>query len=419
MSSKKTKRKNKKINGKKLIIALIGILFIIYLISAVFKLLKNPSSTFIVSNGKLSKEESLVAYISREETVIDIDEEKGEIVRIKKEGEKVAKGDPIFNYSSEEVNNLKNKIKELDKKIQDNIENEDGIFSSDKKMLESQVISKMNEAYKENNLQNIANHKENIDAYINKIAKIVGEKSPSGSYLKELINERSRYENQMNSINNYITAPESGIVTYKIDGNEEKLAPTDLSNLNKEFLDKLNIRTGEAIASTNNKVKVVNNIYCYLIVNSDSEESKKVEINKTINVEVQGNKSKATVANIIEEENGSRTIALRLQNNVENLIPYRKVSVNIIWWEASGFRVPNTSVKELNGISYVVRNRNGYLNKMAVKVLKQTDEYSIIEGIPNSELKEAGVSSDIISNLRVLTLYDEILLNPTEEQLLQ
>ena len=56
---------------------------------------------------------------------------------------------------------------------------------------------------------------------------------------------------------------------------------------------------------------------------------------------------------------------------------------------------------------------------MAVKVLKQGEDYSIVEPYTRAELLELGLSATEISDLKTLTLYDEILLNPTEEQLLQ
>ena len=94
------------------------------------------------------------------------------------------------------------------------------------------------------------------------------------------------------------------------------------------------------------------------------------------------------------------------------MIEYRKISFDIIWWQASGYRVPNCAIKEINGVNYVLRTRNGYTDKMAVKVLKQDEEYSIVKECPRSELLSAGLTSNEISNLRTITLYDEIVLKP-------
>ena len=50
-----------------------------------------------------------------------------------------------------------------------------------------------------------------------------------------------------------------------------------------------------------------------------------------------------------------KTIAVEITNNVENLIAYRKISFDVIWWSAEGFRIPTNAIKEENGLSYVVK----------------------------------------------------------------
>ena len=114
-----------------------------------------------------------------------------------------------------------------------------------------------------------------------------------------------------------------------------------------------------------------------------------------------------------------KTITVKITNDVEKLIAYRKISFDIIWWDAEGFRIPNEAIKEENGLSYVVRNRNGYYNKMLVKILKQNDEYCIVRQYKTEELEELGFTSSQIYSMRNIALYDEIVLNPTDEQMLQ
>ena len=58
---------------------------------------------------------------------------------------------------------------------------------------------------------------------MSKKSKIAGEQSPAGSYLKKLIDQRSEYENELNSGAEYIEATKSGIVSYRVDGYEDIL----------------------------------------------------------------------------------------------------------------------------------------------------------------------------------------------------
>ena len=54
---------------------------------------------------------------------------------------------------------------------------------------------------------------------------------------------------------------------------------------------------------------------------------------------------------------------------------YRKVAINIIWWSASGLKVPNSSILKEDDKSYIVRKRAGYSDKILVKILKESKSY--------------------------------------------
>ena len=224
----------------------------------------------------------------------------------------------------------------------------------------------------------------------------------------------------MESGSEYVTATTSGTVSYRVDGLEDVLTTENFGNFNKEFLENLNLKVGQTIASSEEMGKIIDNYNCYIIFNSDTEEAKSAEIDDSIQIRLPNSDVvTARIANIIEETDGSRTIALRIEKDVQELISYRKISLDIIWWSAEGYRIPNSAIKEIDGLDYVVRNRNGYYNKMLVKVLRQNSEYCIVKQYTTEELQELGFTNTEIYNMKNINLYDEIILNPTEEQLLQ
>lgn len=404
---------------KKIIIGIIVAVAAIYGIFIVYKLIKNPSNTFIVENGTISEEETVSGYIIRDEEVIE-EKNKKTIIKIKEEGQRVAKGDSVFRYYSDKEGELESKIAELDGKIQAVLENEENLLPNDKKLLESQIENELDKVNGQNEISKLAEYKKTISSYITKKAKIIGENSPSGSYLKGLIEERTSYEEKLKQESEYITAPSAGMVSYKIDGLEKVLTTDNLNTFNKQFLQDLDLKVGKAIASSDVTAKIVNNYNNYIVFNSNSQEAKNAKVNDKVNIKVQNDEAiVAKIQNIIEEDDGSRTIAISVEKNIEELLSYRRISLDIIWWSASGYRVPNSAIKEIDNVTYVVRNRNGYLNKMAVKVLKKGEDYSIVDSYSRDELLNLGLSSKEISDLKTLTLYDEILLNPKDEQLLQ
>lgn len=404
---------------KKIIIGIIVVIAVVYGVFMVYKLIKNPSNTFIVENGTISEEETVSGYIIRNEEVIE-EKNKKTIIKIKEEGQRVAKGDSVFRYYSDKEGELESKIAELDGKIQAVLENEENLLPNDKKLLESQIENELDKVNEQNEISKLSEYKKTISSYITKKAKIIGENSPSGSYLKGLIEERTSYEEKLKQESEYITAPSAGMVSYKIDGLEKVLTTDNLNTFNKQFLQDLDLKVGKAIASSDVTAKIVNNYNNYIVFNSNSQEAKNAKVNDKVNIKVQNDEAiVAKIQNIIEEDDGSRTIAISVEKNIEELLSYRRISLDIIWWSASGYRVPNSAIKEIDNVTYVVRNRDGYLNKMAVKVLKKGEDYSIVDSYSRDELLNLGLSSKEISDLKTLTLYDEILLNPKDEQLLQ
>lgn len=403
--------------GRVFAVVLILALVFVYAVYLVAKLVQNPTNTFMVTNGKISQEESDIGYIIREETVVKGQNYKNGMAKIKNEGEKVAKGDSVFRYYSSGEEELKNKIAELDVEIQTLMQNEKSSFPSDVKLLESQIEKELDSIYGINNAQKIQEYKKNINSYITKKAKI---SSPSNSRLKELLSQREEYENRLTSDSENVNAPESGIVSYRVDGLESVLTTEDFTKFNKSFLQDLKLKTGQTVASSEEVGKIINNYQCYIVFNSNTNEAKSSKVGDTIKIRVQNSDTvKASVENIIDEDDESKTITVKITDDVEKLIAYRKISFDIIWWDAEGFRIPNEAIKEENGLSYVVRNRNGYYNKMLVKILKQNDEYCIVRQYKTEELEELGFTSSQIYSMRNIALYDEIVLNPTDEQMLQ
>ena len=188
--TKTNKIEYKNMNKKKLIIVS-GVLaiIVIYAIYLIIKLIQNPTDIFVVKQGTIVEEETAVGYIIREEQVVKGNNYKNGMVQIRAEGEKVAKNDPIFRYYSEGEENLNKKIQELDQKINE-VLSKVNVPSGDISALEKRIDEKLDSLQNENNLQNIQDSKKSINNDILKKAQIAGELSPSGSYLKKLIDER-------------------------------------------------------------------------------------------------------------------------------------------------------------------------------------------------------------------------------------
>ena len=123
-----------------------------------------------------------------------------------------------------------------------------------------------------------------------------------------------------------------------------------------------------------------------------------------------GNEINGEIVKINEENNG-RIIIFKIKDNVEKLIEYRKISLDVIWWKYSGWKVSNSALVQKNDITYIIRNRAGVRDEIPVKVLRQNDTYSIVENYSDDELLELGFDKDEIVELPKIKLYDEIIVS--------
>lgn len=417
MKRNKSKAINKiKNNFFKIVITIVIFAVVFVTFRSIFALIKNPTNSFAVREGKISKEENDVGYIIRDETIVVGNNYKNGMNKIIEEGQKVAKGENVFRYYLQGEDDIKSKIANLDNQIEQLMKNNDEqLFSADTKLLDTNIEEELGKINNLNSTQKIAKSKSTLIENLKKKAEIAGELSPTGSKLKELVNERAEYENQLSKNAEYISAPKSGIVSYRVDGFEEKLTTDDFSKYNIDFLNNLNIKSGQIISEDDEKGKIVDNYNCYIACNSKTEEAKNAKVSDTVTIALPSTKKvTAKIVYIISENDGSVTLFFNIHEGINELLSYRKTTFDIIWWNATGFKIPNSAIINQNNLNYVIRTKNGYLEKVLVKIKKQTSDYSIVTNYSSSEIKEMNIDKNAKTSI---ILYDEILLKPTENQI--
>lgn len=406
----------KKQNSKNALIVIVSVILAIMIVAWFIRVANSSAETMIITDGTISQSETLTGYYVREEKVVNSDKNKNGMQQIITEGQKVAANESIFRYYSESENDNKAKINEIDEKIQKLVETSDiGLYNSDLRLIDSQMLDSLKNISTYNSIQNIKELKSAMKILENKKAEIVASSTTNDSEISKLISERKSLEKQRDADSTYIKAPNSGILSYRIDGLEDQLKISDIKNYNNEYLENLNLDTGKIIPTSTTEGKIVNNFECYVITNSSSEEAKKAKVKDKVQITIPtGRTIDGRVSNIIEEQNGSRTIAIKFSDNIDEVTSYRKVSFDVIWWNSSGYKVKNSGIIEENNLHYVIRSRQGHLKKVLVKIKKQTDTYSIVKNYSASELKELNYDKKALTSLM---LNDEILLNPTEDEI--
>lgn len=148
------------------------------------------------------------------------------------------------------------------------------MYSADIQVLDKQIEETLEKMLNTNNIEEIAEYKTSISETLIKKAKIAGELSPAGSYISSLVERRRKLEEELNDGQEYVKADMSGIVSYRVDGLEEALSPSNFENLNEKMLNSYNLKTGQMVASSKESGKIVNNYECYIVVFLESDEAK-------------------------------------------------------------------------------------------------------------------------------------------------
>lgn len=401
----------KKTEKKKVIMNIIFIIITLYIVYAIYLIIKTPSDTFTVENGTLTAEESSTGYIIRNETVVKGKNYKNGINPILLEGEKAAKKQTIFRYYGKEENELQSKIDEVNEKLQKALEKENLFTYSDVKNLDDQIDSKLQDLKTINDVKNLSEYKKQLSEIMLKKATIAGENSKSGSYIKKLIEKREKYEKQLIEGSEYIEAPKSGIVSYRVDGLENVLKADGFEELTEKKLNDLEVKTGQIVSASNEEAKVINNFECYVATVLNSIPAKQAEEGKNVLLTLSnGTEVNATIYYTKVQESGKILIVFKINTLTDELRSYRKISFNITWWSVAGIKVPNDAILEdENHSKYVLRKTSVGTTKCYIKIKKTNERYSIIGSYTVEDLQALGIDA---SNYRGIEVYDVIMLYP-------
>lgn len=396
--------------GKKIIVILSSLVIIAYIIWAIYLLIFHTADTYIISQGTISQEDETVGYIIRNEVVQKSEKYSNGIYAIASEGQRVAINEPIFRYYSDSEKEVTDEINQLNYKIQNLLEQDKSVTSADIKAIENQIDEKIENINILNNYQEMNEYKKNIDTLISKKIKFIGDVTENKE-IKELVKQRNSLENKLKNGSEYQKAQKSGIVSYRVDGLEEKLSPDNFNIINEQYLDNLEIKTGQIISASNDCGKIIDNFKCYIAVTMNSKEAMEAKVNDKVKIRISNDEEDDAKIIQINEESGKRTIIFQLSKMSEVLINHRKIDIDVIWWDASGLKVPNQVLTQENQLYYVTRNKAGVQTKLLVKVKIQTDKYSIIESYKNDELRELGYSEQDIKKYKKISNYDEVMMN--------
>lgn len=402
---------HKKYNGAVLLIASIIIFFIIFnYIPKIIKLFSQPAQNFTVSVGKIVDEEYTKALIIRKENVLTNGEKK--IEKDKQEGQKIRKGERIGRYYADNEKKILEEIANIDKEIEKVLaENNQKIESPESTILDKKIEALISEINGINKQEKITKITKEVNEEILKKAKTSGELSKEGNKLKKLIDQKTKLENNLNSNTNIITATEAGNVSYKIDGYEGKLKTDNFDYLTKDVISEVDIKSGNIVSTVENNVKIVDGFKTYLVCVLENKNTKDRKVGDTVGIRIGSHEEIdgeiVYMKKISEEEN---ILVFKVDRLYDVLSQYRKVNISIVWWSQEGLKINNNAlVKAQNGLYFAKKDKGGYSEIIPVKVIRKTDEYSLIGSYTKADYEKAGIKMDYAPSV---VEYDEISISP-------
>ena len=355
--------------------------------------------------------------IIKEEIVFTADGE-GEIKLIAKEGERVPVGAKVAELALiDDTSQLKERLEEIENKIEVLSKTKDeNSFNNSYESNVNEIIKEIQNSISQGKYGLASKLKDRLSSYSKKEADI-SNNTLIGSSLEALEKEKSKIENQIsNSLIDYYST-KAGIVSYKIDGYEDKYSINNLAKYN--YSDFKNIENKQTVISHGANVKVrqpifkiINNFEWYILI--------KIDNLKDIDSFKEGNIILLSGKDIIGElrgyierigvEGNKGILLCRFNRDFYNYYDKRHIQLDIIKNEYDTFKIKKRCIIEKDGMKGVyIKDISGIVKFRPIEIVSEDEEYAYISTGDKNSYITIGEGDE---KFRTVRLFDEILLNP-------
>ncbi len=320
------------------------------------------------------------------------------------EGARVAVGQEVAAIYSGTVDpNLKNRLEQVNKKIEQIEKNQKDLFSftADVSRIEQNIAGRTAELIQSSqsgDLAKVGEIKFVLEALCAKKAQITGGGTGADT-LSDLKSQKASLEHQIGTAEHRIQAPAAGVFSVEVDGLEELVTPYNMMELTpqktKELLDQETKRANKEISAC----KVIRNFRYFLAVNLPAQTLEDMRIDDSAYVRLydySGDLIDTKILYISPEEEGEKTVILELDRHLDSLLRRRHVNIEFVKKRYNGYRISVNSLRTEDNVNGIYVRRENMPWFVPVNILYNTDEIAIVE------------SKDASNPLR---LYDEVIVN--------
>lgn len=321
---------------------------------------------FFVSKGQNVEKDSLLAVIYKEDfnqKLID------DLYKVRQK---------ISDYQN------KNLVQEIVDKDYDNIQ--ENI---------NQIISTMQYSIYDGEIHDMPQYERQLRGLLKKRKEILSNGELSNSYLETLYEQEKDIEDKLDEWKVEITAPESGIISFELDGLEEILTPNEIDYLN---LDQYTAFAEHKSVDSDDEGSVLNTPL-FKIVEPDKWYIASIipdgdifyEEGDVVSLKLLGLSEDiidATVYKIdFSEDSNSSLVILEMTEGIESVLEFRDVHIEI-GTTTYGFMVARDAIINNNGETGVKIKHNGDIEYVKIKVKAMNDKWAIIEKENEADILE-------------------------------
>ena len=365
-------------------------------------------TTYTVVEGIIEIGDQTTMYLAKNETIIDYDKSTP-ITALVEQGKKASKNESVATYQNESYGEYLKQIEDIDSQIQTLVKDLPATYSSDLTNVEAKILTYAKEIQHATSYSKIQEYKTKMDELAYKKITILANSSPDSSAIRDLLNQREELVRLSKSSDNTISSPVSGIVTYKLDGLEDKIDFTNLRNFSSADINSL---IGSYSGSSNNEfgIKVIDNFNVYLIAKTPvGDSSDYIAEGRNYKIRIADIENQVVTVTLVKniQEGGYNYSIFKMNNDVDNVVDFRAMSCEIIWKSYSGLAVPLTSISrnEEKGYDYVRMVFGTKYVEVPINIVRKSDSIAIVSNFTKEQYQEFGLEKEC-----TVELYDELVI---------
>lgn len=277
------------------------------------------------------------------------------------EGTKVAKGRKIATVYKDGIDpTIKNELIKINSKIDElstfnSLQN--NVYITDVASVEIAIKEKCKEfalTSRDGNFERASKIKLEISELISNRQNILGEKGMEGESLTALLQQKNRLEAQISSDKQDIYSTKSGIYTSVVDGLENVLTPSNISNITVSgflVLDKNLLVPSGSVKPGDGACKIVDNtkwMVGAVLDPIDLQGLKKGDFVKLRFSFLSDKIVDGRVEYISETEEDKAVVVISSRMFIESIYSVRKINFDIIKASYEGLRIPTEAIRVVN-----------------------------------------------------------------------